>query len=432
MDERDRARGRASRPAGAAARSCGRRPGRAGGRPARGSPRRRSRSARSPRRCRTGSARGRRRRRPGGRTTARPRAARDTGAGASSPLGSPPARISRRAGTRRRSRTGRRGSPRPPARRPRAAAVAQTCPGRRSAAAGGRRARRWVASARDGIDLQRGDRRPRRESSRATKRATDWRRHELQQRAHRVGGPGPARRRTTRSSSASRRGATAATRPGMLGGGAISVGPHSEVKGQNRDPGRLILNIETDDVQGDFARWRDAGATVDQGAVHLRAGAGLVDRHVRRPGRQLLPADDADGLAGGARLGASGRRARADRSRVQPDSRRGTMTKRSETERARRAAENERMVEIERAWRGSIPTDVAAEFDAKVRAAKERGPIAAPAGHGAGHGTQAAASGSRAEAAQGRDALQAGALARAAPEGHVSGQAGHTRRPIRR
>jgi hypothetical protein len=54
------------------------------------------------------------------------------------------------------------------------------------------------------------------------------------------------------------------------------------------------------------------------------------------------------------------------------------MTKRSEVERARRAAENERMVEIERAWRGSIPTEVAAEFDAKVRAAKERGPLPPP------------------------------------------------------
>jgi predicted enzyme related to lactoylglutathione lyase len=48
----------------------------------------------------------------------------------------------------------------------------------------------------------------------------------------------------------------------LLGSGAISVGPHSEVKGRNASPGRLILNIETDDVQGDFARWRDAGATV--------------------------------------------------------------------------------------------------------------------------------------------------------------------------
>lgn len=50
----------------------------------------------------------------------------------------------------------------------------------------------------------------------------------------------------------------------LLGNGAISVGEHSEVKGRSVHPGRIILNIETNDVQGDFARWRDAGATVIQ------------------------------------------------------------------------------------------------------------------------------------------------------------------------
>jgi hypothetical protein len=54
------------------------------------------------------------------------------------------------------------------------------------------------------------------------------------------------------------------------------------------------------------------------------------------------------------------------------------MTKRSEFERRRRDAERERMVEIDRAWRGSIPTEVAAQFDAQVRAAQERGPLPPP------------------------------------------------------
>ena len=48
----------------------------------------------------------------------------------------------------------------------------------------------------------------------------------------------------------------------LIGSGFISVGPHSEVKGPNAHPGRLILNIESDDVPGDFARFRDAGARV--------------------------------------------------------------------------------------------------------------------------------------------------------------------------
>ena len=47
-----------------------------------------------------------------------------------------------------------------------------------------------------------------------------------------------------------------------IGTGAITVGPHSEVKGPNDQPGRLILNIETDDVQADFDRFKAAGATV--------------------------------------------------------------------------------------------------------------------------------------------------------------------------
>jgi hypothetical protein len=50
------------------------------------------------------------------------------------------------------------------------------------------------------------------------------------------------------------------------------------------------------------------------------------------------------------------------------------MTKHSAFERVRRAAERERVIEIERAWRGSIPADVAAKFDAQVRASRERGP----------------------------------------------------------
>lgn len=54
------------------------------------------------------------------------------------------------------------------------------------------------------------------------------------------------------------------------------------------------------------------------------------------------------------------------------------MTKRSKFERARRSADNERVAEVERAWRASTPSDVAADFDARIRAAKERGPLPPP------------------------------------------------------
>ena len=48
----------------------------------------------------------------------------------------------------------------------------------------------------------------------------------------------------------------------QLGDGWVTVGPHDEVTGQNAQPGRLIWNIETGDVQGDFDRLVAAGATV--------------------------------------------------------------------------------------------------------------------------------------------------------------------------
>jgi predicted enzyme related to lactoylglutathione lyase len=48
----------------------------------------------------------------------------------------------------------------------------------------------------------------------------------------------------------------------QIGTGFLSVGPHSEVTGKNAHPGRLIWNIESTDVQGDFDRMKAAGAIV--------------------------------------------------------------------------------------------------------------------------------------------------------------------------
>ena len=48
----------------------------------------------------------------------------------------------------------------------------------------------------------------------------------------------------------------------LIGQGFVSVGPHSEVKGKNPQPGRLIWNIETTDVKGEFERMQAAGAIV--------------------------------------------------------------------------------------------------------------------------------------------------------------------------
>jgi predicted enzyme related to lactoylglutathione lyase len=48
----------------------------------------------------------------------------------------------------------------------------------------------------------------------------------------------------------------------LLGSGFVTVGPHSEVHGKNAAPGRLIWNIETPDVRGEFERMKAAGAIV--------------------------------------------------------------------------------------------------------------------------------------------------------------------------
>lgn len=48
----------------------------------------------------------------------------------------------------------------------------------------------------------------------------------------------------------------------VIGNGAITVGAHDQVHGTNSEPGRLIWNIESEDVKGDFERFKAGGATV--------------------------------------------------------------------------------------------------------------------------------------------------------------------------
>lgn len=60
----------------------------------------------------------------------------------------------------------------------------------------------------------------------------------------------------------------------LIGEAGVTVGPHSEVHGSNGEPGRIIWNIETDDVQAEFARFRDAGATVVREPYNFEAAPG--------------------------------------------------------------------------------------------------------------------------------------------------------------
>jgi predicted enzyme related to lactoylglutathione lyase len=48
----------------------------------------------------------------------------------------------------------------------------------------------------------------------------------------------------------------------QIGSGSVSIGAHSEVKGGNAHPGRIIWNIESTDVRADYARLVEKGAIV--------------------------------------------------------------------------------------------------------------------------------------------------------------------------
>ena len=48
----------------------------------------------------------------------------------------------------------------------------------------------------------------------------------------------------------------------QIGSGFVTIGPHSEVQGKSTHPGRIIWNIETQDVKGEFDRFVEAGAIV--------------------------------------------------------------------------------------------------------------------------------------------------------------------------
>ena len=48
----------------------------------------------------------------------------------------------------------------------------------------------------------------------------------------------------------------------MVGAGYVMIGPHDEVHGANKEPGRVIWNLEAENVKAEFERIRAAGVTV--------------------------------------------------------------------------------------------------------------------------------------------------------------------------
>lgn len=48
----------------------------------------------------------------------------------------------------------------------------------------------------------------------------------------------------------------------QVGAASITFGPHDKVKGRSANPERIMFNLETDDVKGEFERIKGLGAEV--------------------------------------------------------------------------------------------------------------------------------------------------------------------------
>ena len=61
----------------------------------------------------------------------------------------------------------------------------------------------------------------------------------------------------------------------QLGNGYLTVGPHDQVSGANPQPGRIMWNLETPDVEAEFARLVAAGAKAVQEPYHPGGETGM-------------------------------------------------------------------------------------------------------------------------------------------------------------
>ena len=62
----------------------------------------------------------------------------------------------------------------------------------------------------------------------------------------------------------------------QAGNGGLAIGPHSEVKGRNTEPGRIMLNLSTSDVKAEFERIKAAGAEVIAEPYEPGGGDGML------------------------------------------------------------------------------------------------------------------------------------------------------------
>jgi predicted enzyme related to lactoylglutathione lyase len=88
----------------------------------------------------------------------------------------------------------------------------------------------------------------------------------------------------------------------LIGQGFVAIGPHSEVSGPNPAPGRLIWNVESEDVKGEFERMKAAGAIVIREPYEFEEAPGYLIATLADPDNnyfQLTSPMQPEGMGGG-------------------------------------------------------------------------------------------------------------------------------------
>jgi predicted enzyme related to lactoylglutathione lyase len=62
----------------------------------------------------------------------------------------------------------------------------------------------------------------------------------------------------------------------QAGDGSLAIGPHSDVKGKNGQPGRIMLNFSTSEVKSEFERIKAVGAEVVAEPYEPGGGPGML------------------------------------------------------------------------------------------------------------------------------------------------------------
>jgi predicted enzyme related to lactoylglutathione lyase len=54
----------------------------------------------------------------------------------------------------------------------------------------------------------------------------------------------------------------------QIGSGFLTIGPHKKVKGKNQEPERMMFNLESENVEDDFSKFKKMGAKVIADPYH--------------------------------------------------------------------------------------------------------------------------------------------------------------------